>query len=151
MYQRRDAERTQAQSQMMGEYQQFANDPNFADVAGQVMQTLSMHQGTPNVKEAFLEAKLAHIQANAATQQVTDAAMNQRMHVESGVSRQPDSTLRIELDADANRVRDAFKMNDEEWTRLNRNTAMSQQRGEAGKKQFTIDQYRARKAGQTNG
>jgi hypothetical protein len=151
MYQRRDAERTQAQSQMMGEYQKFAGDPNYSDVAGQVMQNLSLHQGTPNVELEFLKAKVAHMQSNSATQQVTDAAMSQRMHVESGSSRQPDSTLRIELDPDANRVKDAFKMNDEEWVRLNRNAALSQQGGQTGRKPVTIDEYRARKAGQTNG
>jgi hypothetical protein len=141
----------QEQSQMMGEYQKFANDPEFSADAAAVMQQLPFQQN-PDVEKAFLRAKLQRMQTTTATQSTQDAALAQRMHVESGGTRPSDNTMRIELDADSARIRNVFPdlQDDAAWAELNRRTAVAKQMGLTGKKQVNIDQYRAMKKGGGN-
>ena len=146
--QQEQAQAAQHQSAMMGEVQQYAQDPLYQDVAQDVMRQLPFTP-EPNVENMFLRAKLQKMQDAMTNGGAAAAAQAQRMHVESGTSRQPDNTLRIQIDPDAHRVKGAFRDTDEGFVASNKVAAVIKQQGMGGKNPVSLDQYRAarRKAG----
>lgn len=141
-----ESRKSQTQSAMMQEYQKYASDPAFADVAPQVMQNLAMEQN-PDVEKIFLRTKIAAMQNGATVKAASDAALGKRMHVESGSSRQPADTIRVEIDPEAKRMQKAFGMSDAEFQDLNRRTAMAKMSGKTGRAPVSIDEWRAAKGG----
>jgi hypothetical protein len=138
----------QQQQALMGEVQKYSTDPNFQDVAADVMQRLPYEQN-PNVESMFLRAKIAKMTQQQATQSTQAAAQTQRMHVESGAATSPSDVLRIEVDPDARRVQQAFRDDDARFTDDNKVAAAVKQMGLGGKNPVSIDEYREarRKAG----
>lgn len=139
-------QKTQQQSALMQEYNRYANDPMYADVAPQVMQSLALEQN-PDVEKLFLRTKIANLQNGAASKAASSAAQGRRMHVESGSSRQAGGITRIEIDPDARRTQKAFGMSDAEFNELNKRVAMQQMSGTKGRAPVSIDDWLAQKGG----
>ena len=141
---RREQARTQAQSGMMTRFNTFSEDQLYRDVAPIVMQKMALDPSI-DVEKEFMAAKIAQMTTNAQTQGVMQAAQTQRMHVETGSSRQADNTLRIEVDPDAHKLRGAFNDlgDSEEWKNLNIRTAKIQELKSSPKAPVSIDQWTA--------
>lgn len=134
----------QRQNAMMGQYKQYASDPQFADVAADVMQQLAYEQN-PNVEVAFLKAKLDRLQRGQAVQSATDQVNAQRNFVEPSRGRQSEAeVLRIEMDPEARRVQRAFGLSEDQYRELAKSTAMAKVGGQIGKVPVSIDQWRGR-------
>jgi len=145
---RREQARTQAQSGLMNKFNELSANPLYQDVAPGVMQKMALDPGL-DVEKEFMAAKIAQMQTNAQVQGVTQAAQAQRMHVETGSSRQADNTLRIEVDPNANRIRGAFNdlEGSQEWKDLNVRAARLQEMKESPKSGVSIDQWSAVREG----
>ena len=130
----------QQKAQTMGEFKKFASDPVYQGVAQDVWQSIQL-EAAPNVEMSFLRAKLSQLSNSQTTEATSNAAMNQRMHVESGGSKQPVDSIRVELSDDARRVAGAFNMNPEEFVNLNKRVAQRKIQGERDKAPVSIDDW----------
>lgn len=129
-----------AKSQRLNEFQKFSSDPAYQDVAQEVWQSIQLDPN-PNIEMSFLRAKISRLSNSQATQNTSDAALGQRMHVESGGSKPPIESIRVELSDDARRVAGAFDMNHEEFTALNKRVAERKIQGTRDKAPVSIDDW----------
>ena len=138
-------QQTAQQQERMNEVNHYASQPEFKDVANEAVSMLTYGQ-EQDVEKAFLRAKIANM--GKAQSQPTQAPLAPGMHVESGSSRQSDNTLNIQLDPDANRVRNAFGMDEKQWVDLNKRTAQMKQATQGtARPQVSIEQWRAMQGG----
>lgn len=136
---RRDQAKQEMQTGIMSKFNELSANPIYKGVAPTVMQQMALNPQM-DVEKAFMAETIKSMAAGAQTQAVSQQAQSQRMHVETGSSRQSDNTLRIEVDPDAHRLRGAFGdlQGGKEWEDLNVRAAKLSQIKQSPKAPVTI-------------
>jgi hypothetical protein len=149
-YQLQDAQRIgmERQEAVMKEYQTFATNPDFADVADDVMRELP-HLQNPDIEKIFMAKKLDRLKSGAQEVQLDASnreALGRKMHVESGGVGLPKAeTVKIENDANGRAIQNVFGMDEKSYESLSKRAAYVEKYGTlnkmTGKKELDIGQW----------